>query len=425
MSFAAPKELRWLYVDFNSYFTSVEQQLQPRLRGKPVIVIPAETESTCAIAASYEARAFGIKTGTPVYEARKKCKELICVLARHDHYVSFHHRILEEIDRHIPVTAVCSIDEVACRLMDNETAPARAMEISRAIKAGLAKNIGEYLRCSIGIAPNRYLSKIATDMRKPDGLTVLPPEDLPHRLEALKLRDLPGIGVNMEARLNRAGIWDMKALLNLQPRHLRAVWGSIQGEKMWYLLRGYDLPEQETRRSTVGHSQVLAPELRSPAAACQVARRLVMKAAARLRRMEYYAAAFSVSFCCVDDARFGLEARCAPAQDSFSFLRMLESLWQEMAHESGDRRIKKVSVVLHHLTPVQGRQAQGDLFATVASAGKDRHERCEKISRAMDVLNQKFGRDTVLLGMAPAQGQSFSGTKIAFTRIPDREEFLE
>lgn len=190
---APPQRLRWLYVDFNSYFASVEQQLDPRLRGKPIAVIPVETESTCAIAASYEAKAFGIKTGTPVWEAKKLCPDLICVLGRHNHYVEFHERILDEIDKHIPVTKVCSIDEMACQLMKNEVTVARTTEIAQSIKAGIAKNIGEYVRCSIGVATSKYLAKVATDMKKPDGFTILQPDDL-HRLLELKLRDLPALG---------------------------------------------------------------------------------------------------------------------------------------------------------------------------------------------------------------------------------------
>src|ERR1700723_838578 len=112
--------LRWLYVDFNSYFASVEQQMRPELRGKPIAVVPVETDSTCAIAASYEAKAFGVKTGTMIYAAKKMCPGLICVMAGHEHYVEFHERILDEIDHLIPVTAVCSIDEMACSLMNNE-----------------------------------------------------------------------------------------------------------------------------------------------------------------------------------------------------------------------------------------------------------------------------------------------------------------
>jgi len=162
--------LRWLYVDFNSYFASVEQQLRPELRGKPVAVVPVETDSTCAIAASYEAKAFGVKTGTLIYEAKRLCPGLVCVLARHECYVEFHRRLIGEIEQHIPVTAVCSIDEVACRLMDNEISVERSTEIAQSIKSGIAKNVGPYLRCSIGIAPNRYLAKVGTELQKPDGL---------------------------------------------------------------------------------------------------------------------------------------------------------------------------------------------------------------------------------------------------------------
>ena len=108
--------LRWLYIDFNSYFASVEQELNPALRGKPVAIVPVETDATCAIAASYEAKALGIKTGTPIWEAKKICPGIICVLVQHEKYVDYHHRILKEVETHIPVTAVCSIDEVACWL---------------------------------------------------------------------------------------------------------------------------------------------------------------------------------------------------------------------------------------------------------------------------------------------------------------------
>jgi DNA polymerase IV len=422
--FSPPDGLRWLYVDFNSYFASVEQQLNPRLRGRPVAVIPVETESTCAIAASYEAKAFGVKTGTPVYEARKKCPGLVCVLARHNRYVEFHNRILTEIDRHIPVSAVCSIDEMACRLMNNERSPERARSIAHAIKTGIAENIGEHVRCSIGIAQNKYLAKVATDLQKPDGLTVLLPEDLPGRLQALKLRDLPGIGHNIERRLNRAGIHDLPALLGLQPKHMRAIWGSLWGEKMWYYLRGFDLPDGETNRSTVGHSHVLAPEMRPPEQAYIVARRLTMKAAARLRRMEYHAGKFSLSVRIEDGPRLGLEASCAPAQDSFIFLKLLEDLWQALLHESGARKIKKINIVLHDLVPDKDLNVQADLFAAPAPAQAIK-KRNEKVSRAMDHLNQKFGKNTVLLGMTGDQEKSATGTKIAFTRIPDMAEFLE
>lgn len=418
-----PDTLRWLYVDFNSYFASVEQQLRPELRGKPVAIVAVETDSTCAIAASYEAKAFGIKTGTPIWEAKKKCSGIICVLGRHEKYVEYHNRIINEVNNHIPVTAVCSIDEVACRLMDNEVAPERATEIALSIKRGLAANIGEYVRCSIGIAPNRYLAKVATDLKKPDGLTLLSGDNIPVRLLPLPLRDLPGIGHNMEKRLLMAGINSMELLWRLDATRMRKVWGSVWGEKMWYYLRGYEVPEEETERHTLSHSHVMAPELRAPDKAKFVARRLTLKIASRLRRMGYYATRLNVAYRLESGQRFNTEEICYRAQDNMTFLHMLELAWSRLIRASGNQRIKKVSVYTFGL--IAADTLQPELFEALPQKEMQLREKSEKISRAFDKINHKYGRDSILIGMLPAQGRSFSGTKIAFTRIPDVEEFLE
>jgi DNA polymerase-4 len=421
--FDFPLTLRWLYIDFNSYFASVEQQLNPALRGRPVAVVPVETDATCAIAASYEAKAFGIKTGTPIYEAKRMCPGLVCVLAQHEKYVAFHHRILEEVNRHIPVTAVCSIDEVACRLMDNEISVERSTAIALAIKAGLARNVGAQVRCSIGIAPNRYLAKVATDLKKPDGLTILEMKDLPHKLFALTLRDLPGIGRNMERRILMAGINDMPGLMTLSADRMRRIWGNLWGEKMWHLLRGVELPDEETTRSTIGHSHVLAPELRPPAKARYVARRLTLKAASRLRRMDYYASALSFAARLENGPRLEEVEHCRRAQDSMTFLAMLESMWGRAMKKAQGARIKKISVTLHGLMPAS--DLEPELFAALPDFQAEKRRKAEKMSHALDKINHRFGRDSVVVGMLPAEGRSFSGTKIAFTRIPDVEEFLE
>ena len=415
--------LRWLYVDFNSYFASVEQQLRPELRDKPIAVVPVETDSTCAIAASYEAKAFGVKTGTPIYEAKRLCPGLTCVLARHERYVEFHHGLIEEIERHIPVTAVCSIDEVACRLMDNEISVERSTEIAQSIKSGIAKTIGPYMRCSIGIAPNRYLAKVGTELQKPDGLIVLRAEDLPQKLFSLKLRDLPGVGANIERRIQTAGITDLPGLFALNPEQMRAIWGSIWGEKLWFLLRGMELPDEITARRSIGHSHVMAPELRDPIKAKDVARRLTLKAASRLRRMEYYAGAMSFSARLENDTRVHAEERFYRAQDNKTFLDLLNKLWTQALRQSRGVRIRKVSVTLSDL--VAATDLQPDLFANLPDVDLAARGKSEKLSRAMDKINHRFGRDSIVIGMTPSQGQSFSGTKIAFTRIPDVDEFLE
>src|ERR1700693_1845085 len=109
--------LHWLFVDLNSYFASVEQQDRPELRGRPVGVVPMLADTTVLIAASYEAKAFGVRTGTNVGDAKRMCPGIELVEARHELYVEYHHKVVEAVESCLPVPAVCSIDEMACRLM--------------------------------------------------------------------------------------------------------------------------------------------------------------------------------------------------------------------------------------------------------------------------------------------------------------------
>lgn len=424
--------LRWLFLDLNSYFASVEQQERPALRGRPMMVVPVASEGTCAIAASYEAKALGIRTGTPVWEARRLCPGIPMVPARHDVYVDYHHRILAEIDRHVPITLVCSIDEVACRLMDNEASPPeRAVDLARRVKRGIVERVGECLQSSVGLAPGRLLAKIASDMQKPDGLTLLRADELPGRILDLKLTDLPGIGANMERRLQAHGIRSVAALWHLSPRQARTAWGSIEGERFWYALHGIDPPDRPPGpRQSVGHSHVLAPELRPPEQARLVARRLVMKAAGRLRRGEKgrppggdMARSLHLSVRLEHGPRWSGERRFSPTADSFALLAALDLLWQQMLRDQGrggGLRCRKVSIVLGGL-----RQAEAlpDLFNW--TPGQMENPRGLALSRTLDGLNQRFGRDAVTIGPRPGGLPEYTGAKVAFSRIPDVEEFRE
>ncbi len=166
--------LNWLFVDLNSYFASVEQEIRPELRGRPVGIVPMMADTTVCIAASYEAKACGVKTGTVVADAKRMCPGLVLVEARHEIYVDYHHRIVEAVESCLPVTAVLSIDEMACRLMGRERPLLAAMELGRKVKARIRERVGPMLRSSVGLATNRYLAKVASDMEKPDGLVALP-----------------------------------------------------------------------------------------------------------------------------------------------------------------------------------------------------------------------------------------------------------
>ena len=423
MQLQPPSSIGWLFLDLNSYFATVEQQLSPALRGKPVAVVPLETDATCAIAASYEAKAFGIKTGTPVYEAKKLCPELICVLADHEKYVDFHHQIIAEVDRHIPVSDIASIDEMACELDVSQRKPQVAIALAKQIKKGLHQNVGEVINCSIGLAPNRFLSKIATNLQKPNGLVVIEPKDIPYKLLNLNFDDIPGLGRAMQHRLAQVGVHSMAQLYQLDAKEMRAIWHNVEGERMFYKLRGIEIAKEQTQKRVVGHSHVLAPENRPENEAKRVSQRLLLKAASRMRRLEYYATYLTVGLRIENGRKYHADASFKVACDNQSLAKIWQELWTSIIQHSGQKNplIKKISVNLHGL--VHASQVQPDLFddPTVSQS----QQKNEKLSHAMDALNSRFGRNTVTTAATIGEANSQTGTKIAFSRIPDKEEFVE
>ena len=411
--------LKWFYLDLNSFFASCEQDRNPALRGKPIAVVPMLTDSTCAIAASIEAKRYGIKTGTKIFDAKKMCPDLICVLAKHQLYVEYHHKILDEVIKHVPINKVWSIDELCSRLPPNKQNRESAIAISRAVKQGLKDNVGEYITASIGIAPNAYLAKIATDMQKPDGLIIIEPQHIESVLQSLKLTDLPGINVRMQARLNKSRIYNPFQFYSLSPKNARAVWGSVEGEKLWYKLHGYDVPDRETNRSVVGHSRILDPAHRAPDVARLVLRRLVIKAASRLRRLGLYTGTVHVAIKTTDREYADAAIKLSPTQDNFSLLHACDELWDEIITRVRPFRLRKVAVDFFDL--FEPDQITDDLFAEAPKITK-RHTDLDK---ALDELNQKYGAETVRIGVSPKTAAGFVGTKIAFNRIPDIAEFAE
>jgi len=170
--------------------------------------------------------------------------------------------------------------------------------------------------------------------------------------------------------------------------------------------------------------------MRPPARAIDVARRLTLKAASRLRRMGYTARNFGFSARLEDGRRRHIELRCRPAQDSITFLALMLEAWEQLIPREAGVLVKKLGVVLYGLEPEGTRQP--DLFEDwpwsgidTRDRGAERHLRAARLSRALDRINHRFGRDSALIGMMPAVAGSFSGSKIAFTRIPDVEEFRE
>jgi DNA polymerase-4 len=421
--------LNWLFVDLNSYFASVEQQDRPELRGRPIGVVPMMADTTCCIAASYEAKACGVKTGTIVADAKRLCPDIVLVEARHELYVEYHHKVVDAVESCLPVTAVCSIDEMACRLMGRERPLLAAIELGRKVKARIRESAGEMLRSSVGLATNRYLAKIASDMEKPDGLVALPLDILPEALSRLTLRDLPGIGARTEKRLNERGLTTMAQLMALDSEQAGQVWGSVWGERLWHWLRGEDFDMSETEHlKSISHQHVLAPDMRTREKAWAVAHKLLHKAAMRLRSGGLWAGkvGIAVGFAVPRApnapnppvSRFGVpskgwhsELSITESQDNQLLIAALRRLWD--SQPSGPAFDHPFFVGVHLGALVPDRLHTLSLFDSL-----DGEQSRARLLAAMDQLNQKYGMST----LAPATmltAYKAAPTRIAFHSIPE------
>ncbi len=425
----------FLHIDLNSFFASVEQQLHPEYRGKPTAVVGTMADTGTIIAASYECKALGVKTLTKVGEARARIPDIIFVNGSHSTYAKYSHDIAAAVEKVCPVAHTPSIDEMVCELMGREQEPPNARAIALAIKGAIKTDVGETLRCSIGMAPNRYLAKIASDMQKPDGLIGLLPSQLPRAIAHLELRDLPGIGAKTEERLNKKGIHTMPELLALDRQGMHKLWDSVWGDRLYHWLRGHATGDDgapipnETQKS-LGHSHVLGPDHRSGEGAWAVAHKLLHKAAMRLRMEHFHAATLAVTIkfsltreqaaqaqaragkvkkhtSGITQTAWGMEARFRPCQDTLSLLEVLRAVWAQ--RPTGPEYTKPffVGVTLRNLL------TESELPKTLFEEPGHRNE----LSATMDKLNLKFGHTTVhFAGMLPARDSA--PTRIAFTQIP-------
>lgn len=397
--------LSTLFLDCNSFFASVEEQENPDLRGKPVIVVPVDADSTCAIAASAPAKKLGIKTGTIVGEAKRICPELRVVPARPVVYKAYHEAIRQAAQTVLPEAKVHSIDEMSYGLIGIEREPSEARRLAELMKSRILKKVGSCITCSVGIAPNTFLAKVASEIVKPDGLVILEAKDFPGRLLELDITDLAGINRQMAKRLNAHMIFTSADLCQADKAELRAAFGSIVGERWWYLLRGFTLAEEEREQKSITQSHVLPPELRTPDGCFEVLVRLLTKGLARLRSKGFLASRLTVHVNGLG-RRWDAAARLGPSDDTTAFLGILTSLWQGRDFS----RPIQVGIGLHDLQTAA--QVTPSLFD---ESPQPRFTPQKSFSKALDDLNGKFGKNSVFVGSSN-RVKDLVDEKIAFNK---------
>jgi DNA polymerase IV len=235
-----------VHIDMDAFYASVEQRDDPQLRGKPVVVAWRGNRSVVC-AASYEARRFGVRSAMAAVHAERLCPEAIFVAPDFVRYRNVSREVREILKRHTDLIEPLSLDEAYLDVTENKTGLPTATRVARAIRAEIRAELN--LTASAGVAPNKFLAKIASDWRKPDGLFVIQPEDIDTFLPPLPVGRLPGVGKVTEARLGELGIRTVGDLRTRELSDLEDRFGR-NGTRLYELARGVDLSPVEPNRPT-------------------------------------------------------------------------------------------------------------------------------------------------------------------------------
>jgi len=396
-------QLKYLLVDLNSFFASCEQQSHPKLRNKPIAVVPMVTDNTSVIASSIQAKIKGIKTGTKVFEAKKLCPEIIFVEGHHRLYTEYHHKIIEAVNEICPVHKVLSIDEMVCELIGRETQIDNARMIALNIKKNIESKVGECLTSSIGLSTNIVLAKLASDMMKPNGLVIIEKNKISEMIDHLPVESISGVGRNMQYRLNQRGYFKVGQLRELSSQQMKSLWGSIVGLRLSRELQGDDIEHKTEKSKSLSHQHVLAPESRNSQAAFEILLKLTAKAVSRLRSNRQKCRTIGVAIRDLkNNQKYEKAISFQETNDTFFLLDQVKKMTATIIVS----KPIKVAVYLGGLSDTEHEQLS--LFAEA---------KLNKLSYVMDLVNQKYGPNALMsAGYLDVTDQA--KTRVAFNHIP-------
>ncbi len=375
-----------MHIDMNAFFAAVEQQSNPALRGCPVAVVGSQ-QRTIILTSSYEAREYGVKTGMTLYEARQRCPQIQLVKANNRLYTYVSCQIMQIFQDYTPLVEVFSVDEAFLDVSGSLHYFGSVERIAYLIKSRIKTRLG--LTCSVGIAPNKLLAKLASDMHKPDGLTLIQTEAVADLLEKLPVGEICGIGRKTTQKLNQLGIFTCGELGRFPVVKLKAQFGII-GEQLVLMGRGIDSSpvlstDQETVVKTVGHSMTLQHDV---SARDDIARFLLQLSEMVGRRARRYGVTGKTVTLTVRHTDFSTFSRQ-------QIQPLLISRSEEIYHAAlrildGLLLTEPIRLLGVRLSNLQYRDRQLPLLLE--------ERRREQLSESLDQVNDRYGEFTVMSG---------------------------
>lgn len=393
-----------MHIDLNSCFASIEQQANPFLRGKPIVVAAFDSPKGCILAASIEAKKLGIKTGMRVMDGKNIFPKLIILTPDPWKYRNVHLKLRKLISNYTSDFSPKSIDEFVLNLKNYSTLKTSSLKVvAQEIKDRIKSEIGEWLTVSIGIAPNRYLAKIAAGLKKPDGLDEINRDNFLKTYSGLNLTDLTGIKTRNAARLNSVGIYSVLDFYQAPIWKLKAAFHSINGLYWHARLSGYEVDNIEPSRHSFGNSVAIGRNLTKITEVSPILARLTEKMCSRLREAGYTASGIHLML--IYKNGFSWHKGHLLSQfltDSRDFYRaVFKLLIEAMTVSAQAAPVLNIAVSCFNLT--KARALQLDMFENLPK------KLC--LIKAEDQINKRWGDFTI------GSAKSFGGEKLVLDRI--------
>ena len=368
-----------LHIDMDAFFISVEQRDDPSLRGKMAAVCGSLSRSVVT-SATYEARPFGIRAGMSVQEAKRRCPQLILVEGNHTKYTETAARIFSILKDYTPLVEVASIDEAYLDITQSQTLFQSPLHIGQLIKNRILEEEG--LTCSVGIAPNRLLAKLGSRLKKPDGLVVVRKEEVDGVLEDLPVNKLNGIGPKLTEELNSIGIFSCGQLGSFPVSLLIKRFGVIGGRLHEMGLGLDDSPvvslEEEEDAKSISHSVTLEEDTSDPEMLKKVLLQLAERVSRRMRKDRFYGRRISVTVRYSDFFTFSKQNTLSKWMNSGNeIFRYAFEIFHSVSHP------KPIRLLGVEVSLLKKEWCQLDLF--------EKGEKKEKLLKAMDRVNERFG----------------------------------
>lgn len=373
-----------LHVDMDAFYASVEERDRPELRGKPLIVGGTSGRGVVA-AANYVVRRFGVRSAMPMSEALRRCPEAICVSPRMQRYQEISAQVFAIFRAYTPVVEGLSLDEAYLDITASERLFGGAMTIAQGLRERIRAETE--LTASVGIAPNKLLAKIASDLNKPDGLFRIGPENLDHVLEGLPIDKLPGVGRRTLPKVKAAGLDTFGDVKRASEAVLWQAFGR-HGRAMRALASGIDERPVSAERAeqSISTEETFATDLTDPGVLERALLKLADRTAARLRAQALTAACVQVKIRRADFKTLTRRRAIAPAtSDTPSITATAQRLlatW--LAQHPGDA-VRLLGVGVTGLA----REAQRDLFGVTPA-------RDARLDAAVDEIKERFGSSSLM-----------------------------